>query len=418
MKLILFSAGATVNVQAYNNDSYYAQCQNGLNKSDKSNIITFTVSSLSSCNNGNSFDVTTAVYSSGSVSFSFNASNLSNTNWTILNGSTVIKTGNVTPSSNTPTVSSGTLLAGNYIFKLDGISCSGTAQKAFVVSGSSTAPTVVCSPLSPVTGDNIILTASGCVGNYNWFVSNATTPYVTNNGTSSVSSVQGGSYYYATCQGTTNPSNYINIGSLATGGTDATGQSYFTNATKNAPIETELGKYNPDAFPTIAVVNSTDPKLNKTYPNWAIGWKVEGGNFSRSNTNKKTQNVGIPFMYDINNTAYYGYGVRGVDFVLTQDTNNGCPWGQTRDGSNNCVGTATDIDPSLTGSQYNAAFGNLAHTYQNFQSILPFELKAGGNYGIAQDAERNRWLNATLESGVHFDDGQQGGTPTFGQFQV
>lgn len=212
-----FSSGSTVNVQGFNGDSYYARCENGLNKSIASNVVSFTISNLVSCNNGtNPFTVESAVYNNGSISFSFNASNLSNVKYSVLNGSTVITTSTVQPTSNTVTVPTTTLSAGNYIFKLDGISCNGSAQKSFTVSGAGSTPVITSLPASPVAGDNVTMTATGCVGNYNWYASGASQAYATNSGSSTVNGVAGGTYYYATCIGSNVPSNYVNIGSITT----------------------------------------------------------------------------------------------------------------------------------------------------------------------------------------------------------
>jgi hypothetical protein len=374
---ISFSAGSTVNVQAYNTDSYYARCENGLNKSVKSNVVTFSITNLLSCNNGTQpFSVASAVYASGSISFSFNASNLSNTNWTILNGSTVVKTGTIQPSTNTQTVSNGNLSAGNYIFKLDGISCNGTAQKTFTVDGIVSAPVLSSIPLSPVTGDNVTLTASGCSGNYNFYNSGSSTAYATNTGSSTVQSVIGGTYYYATCIGSNVPSNYVNINARTTEGT-GTGQTFFSNVIKAVPVETVNSKYSPHLFPTISIVNSIDPILGKTYPNWAVAWQVEGGNFSANN--RKTPDVGIPFMYDQFQGFYGGYGTRCVDYLSFYYPNT--------------------YDPTCLKSN------GQPFQYTEFTSAIPFEKRASATYG---QANVSIWNAYTLQNA--YDEGINAGS--------
>jgi len=201
------------------------------------------------------------------------------------------------------------------------------------------------------------------------------------------------------CIGTANKTFTIGtIGTNGTGGT-TTQTSTFKNIINQVPYETTLGKYDPDAFPTISVINSLDPKLNRNMPNWIIGWKVEGKNFANSTKNKKTQNIGIPFMYDIK-PDNGGYGVHCVDYINEQDPNTGKMW-------------ANDVDTFCSDPQYNANFNNSAHSYENFASTIPFESKAGGNFGTNYD-DLARWTNATLESGLHYDDGQEGGSAWFG----
>jgi hypothetical protein len=123
-----------------------------------------------------------------------------------------VKTATLQPSASTQTVNTTTLSAGNYFLKLDGISCTGTAQKAFVVSGTITAPTVTSVPTMPIAGDNVTLTATGCVGNYNWYASTSSAIYATTSGSLTVSNITGGTYYYATCVGSSTASNYVTAG--------------------------------------------------------------------------------------------------------------------------------------------------------------------------------------------------------------
>jgi Secretion system C-terminal sorting domain/Putative binding domain, N-terminal len=94
-----------------------------------------------SCNNGSSdFSITSAGYDNNSkcVSYQFNASNLSNANWSISGTS---HSGSLPQpiTQNYGTVNCGvTLPDGNYNFVLTGVSCSGTASKPFTVLGGGT----------------------------------------------------------------------------------------------------------------------------------------------------------------------------------------------------------------------------------------------------------------------------------------
>lgn len=175
------------------------------------------------------------------------------------------------------------------------------------------------------------------------------------------------------------------------------GQSFFVNYLKNAPVETALGKYDPDAFPTISVVNTLDPVLNKPFPNWSVSWKVEGSNFANATRNKKTPNLGIPFMFDIK-PFYGGYGVQCVDYVNEQNPANGQAW---------------NADTSCADTQYNANFGNLDHTIANFASAIPFEQRAGGGLGAGLD-KITEWAGIS-NLDYFYDYGGQVGSVWFGQ---
>jgi hypothetical protein len=151
----------------------------------------------------------------------------------------------------------------------------------------------------------------------------------------------------------------------------STPTALFVNYTKSVPIENTNGKYNPDAFPTISVVNNADPVIgNKLFPNWSISWKVEGTNFSRSITNNKTPKVGIAFMFDMLPVPYGGYGQRCVDYIYPQNPNNGQVW---------------QSDEACIGSQFNQYYANLGHTNANFSSALPFQERAGDGGGAGLD---------------------------------
>ena len=153
-------------------------------------------------------------------------------------------------------------------------------------------------------------------------------------------------------------------------GGGGTTTSTFANNTKLVPIETISGKYNPDAFPTISVINTTDPVVNKLFPNWSISWKVEGNNFKNSTRNNKTPKLGIPFMFDMLPVPYGGYGERCVDFIYPQNPSNGEVW---------------QSDEACIGSQFNQYYNNLAHTNANFSSALPFQERAGDGGGAGLD---------------------------------
>jgi hypothetical protein len=386
-----FASGNSVNVSAYNTDSYYALCQNGLNSSIKSNVIAFDITgTLVSCKNGNSFDIVSTVYGSSQVTFIFNASNLITGNYSVLSGSTSVKTGTFMPITQTVTVSTGLLNAGNYIFKIDGVSCSGTAQKSFAVTGGtgSVTPTVTSNISAPINGNTIILTATGCVGNYNWYKNAEVNPFASTAGTTTITNATGGSYYFATCLGSSSPSNYIQVSIVAGNGILATD---FTNNTNLVAFETALGKYNPGSFPTISVVNSTDAIINKTFPNWSISWKVDGANFTNATKNKKTPNLGIPFMFDMAPAPYGGYGQRCIDYIYPQDPNTGSNW---------------DSDNACADSQFNLYYNNLAHTNANFSSALPFEQRAGDGGGAGLD-RITEW-NGISDLSYFYDQGTIG----------
>jgi hypothetical protein len=154
------------------------------------------------------------------------------------------------------------------------------------------------------------------------------------------------------------------------------GVNEFTNVLKNVSGSSQVGVYFPQAFPTIVPTYSIDTSLNKSYPNWAVAWQVEGGNFQAGN--RTVQNVGISFNYDMLN-GYNSYGVRCLDYVFETDPNTGNPW-------------VNDIDTNCTGSQYDVRYGGLAHTWQNFRTRIPFENKAFSGYGVTQsDSIADRW---------------------------
>lgn len=332
-----------------------------------------------SCTNGATFDVISITKTTGNFyNVLFNAANLSSVNINIAsatNASVRNYTTNVT--ANPLSVDVGSQADGGYTLTLTGQSCVGVASKNFTI-GSPTvspAPTIASSPTVPVAGSAVTFTATGCSGTVNWFVvrGSNTTGTLGTNSILSVSSPVASDSYYATCTiGTviSAASNYIDVVSpvVEGGGNPVTA---FVNYTKLAAFESALGKYNPDAFPTISVVNTADPILsNKLFPNWSISWKVEGLNFSSATRNNKTPKVGIPFMFDMLPVPYGGYGTRCVDYVYVQNPNTGQVW---------------DSDENCSGSQFNQYFNNSAHTIANFSSALSFQERAGDGGGAGLD---------------------------------
>ena len=113
------------------------------------------------CANGSSpFSITTASYNTSTkcVNYQFNANNLSNANWSIKQGTTIVHNGSLPQpiTMNSGTVNCGvTLPDGTYDFVLNGVSCSGTASKSFTVSGGGTGGgTSICSNISTTNCGN------------------------------------------------------------------------------------------------------------------------------------------------------------------------------------------------------------------------------------------------------------------------
>lgn len=158
-----------------------------------------------------------------------------------------------------------------------------------------------------------------------------------------------------------------------------TGQTLFVNNTKLVPVETTNGKYSPHLFPTIATPLSVDPVLGKLYPNWAVAWQAEGGNFSRNN--RTTVDVGVSFMYDRRPFSNAGYGERCLDYFWESNFDTGQEW-------------ANGIDPVCN------------KTINTFTSRIPFHERALSLYGVASDGDRTQWINNST-SWV-FDKGVEG----------
>lgn len=172
------------------------------------------------------------------------------------------------------------------------------------------------------------------------------------------------------------------LGTVAGDGSGGTGTTDFVNVVKSVPVELTNGKYSPQLFKLStnnAIPRSIDPVLGKPYPNWAVAWQAEGGNFSRNNTT--TVDVGMAFMYDRNPVSYAGYGERCLDFIYETNPDTGQPW-------------ASDIDPSCN------------KTWQTFTSRIPFHERASSLYGVASDGDRTAWI--TNSTSWVFDKGVEG----------
>lgn len=115
------------------------------------NVKTIVVSQSAvgavSCDVSNTspFAVSSAIYDATdhTLTFQFNASNLTAGTWSILNGSTVVGAGSIpVPTSSTIVLPNIPVLTdGSYTFQLVGGSCTGTASKTFTVSGVGTGGT-------------------------------------------------------------------------------------------------------------------------------------------------------------------------------------------------------------------------------------------------------------------------------------
>ncbi|PWK27191.1 hypothetical protein LV89_02006 [Arcicella aurantiaca] len=157
------------------------------------------------------------------------------------------------------------------------------------------------------------------------------------------------------------------------GGTPPTNVAAFQNKIKLVPIEQTNGKYSPHLFDKISTVVSTDAAIGKAFPNWAVAWQVEGGNFK--NNNRKPQDVGISFNYDHNPLFYNGIGDRCVDYIYETNPNTGGPW-------------VDDIDTYC---------GTANKKWTTFISAIPFYERAFSGYGAAGDGKRNEWINNSAE---------------------
>lgn len=147
----------------------------------------------------------------------------------------------------------------------------------------------------------------------------------------------------------------------------------FQNKTKLVPIELTNGKYSPQLFPKISTVISNDPVIAKAFPNWAVAWQVEGGNFKANNL--KPQDLGISFNYDHNPGFYNGIGERCVDYIYETNPNTGQPW-------------VDDIDTYC---------GTANKKWTTFISAIPFYERAFSGYGAAGEGPKNQWINNSAE---------------------
>ncbi|WP_158279569.1 Ig-like domain-containing protein [Arcicella aurantiaca] len=97
--------------------------------------------SLPSCDNGSSpFSIYSVDFSNGTLTFIFNASNLSQGKWKIFKDTTVIANGVFSPTSNTINLSVGSLASNTYNFVIEGVSCTGSASKSFTVNNTTPPP--------------------------------------------------------------------------------------------------------------------------------------------------------------------------------------------------------------------------------------------------------------------------------------
>lgn len=147
----------------------------------------------------------------------------------------------------------------------------------------------------------------------------------------------------------------------------------FQNKIKLVPTELTNGKYSPHLFDRISTVISTDAVIGKGFPNWAVAWQVEGGNFK--NNNRKPQDLGISFNYDHNALFYNGIGERCVDYIYETNPNTGQAW-------------ENDIDTYC---------GTANKKWTTFISSIPFYERAFSGYGAAGDGKRNEWINNSSE---------------------
>jgi len=91
-------------------------------------------------------------------------------------------------------------------------------------------------------------------------------------------------------------------------------------------------------------------------------------------------------MYDVVPAFYSGIGTHGTDFIFETNPNNGCFWGQNRDGNGNCVGTVDNMDRTNPNNPINI---------NQFDSAIPFNRRAYATFGLAGDSNRIRWQNMT-----------------------
>ena len=321
---------------------------------------------------GNLFFLLSATQQTGVAKgeYIFNAINAIKHRWTLYSGTTFVASDTITATSsrivfNIPS----SVNSGNYILKVDVQNCTATDSRAFSYAkpdgGIISAPTIASNPNPATVRSSIALTSANCSFTVDWYKNGV---FQSSGQSFAINSAVLNDIYSAKCKSGANSSAFSNevvIVDVATQG--SSGQSSFVNVTKNVPIETQIGKYSPHLFPTINVINSIDPILGKNYPNWAISWQVEGGNFL--DNNRKTPDVGIAFMYDqIRGNSYRGYGVQCVDYLSFYNPNTSDP---------------TCLKSNGQPFQYN-----------EFASAIPFEKKAWATYGQTVPSV---WDNASLQ---------------------
>ena len=280
-----------------------------------------------SCQNGATFSIASATYSAGSLTFQFNAANLSNATWTVRQGTTVISTGILSPiTSSTNTVTTSSLSSGTYTLQLEGNSCTGVAIRQFTVGTVTTAPTLASTPTGPTTGDNISLTATGCTGNYNFFKNLEVNPFVVTVGTTQISNVQSPDYYYVQCAAGSLNSNYIQVSGVGStgGGTTILSGFIFPNMFQSITPETANDTFGAEKFLNLTyptgLIKGTFPKtfnndLGFHLPNWI---NVLHTDMSLVYKNKG-YNVIDDFGY-LGSTDIRLHGTQGIDWELF-------PWG-------------------------------------------------------------------------------------------
>ena len=113
-----------------------------------------------SCDNGGApFKIISTAFNKGFLTFEVDANNFSSAKWIVLQGSTVISSSNLSVNSNIMTVNAGNISAGNYTFRLDGVSCDGSTSKNFNASAPYLSQSLV--NVTPCNSDNILFILAG-----------------------------------------------------------------------------------------------------------------------------------------------------------------------------------------------------------------------------------------------------------------
>lgn len=320
-----FASGSSVTVQAANADSYYSRCETATVKSAISNKVTFTLSTPQSyCGLTDKLKLGTKIV--GTTSYDMYARIFDGKLW-------------LTQSLNT-TPESFLVRAVNFISITFTKTWSGTDYSCFEGQTSGFGGVVEPTGFTTPTGYTLTQTADGA--------------------------------------------KIYTLGSSggAGGGGDEPTEpiaTVFQNKTKLVPIELTNGKYSPQSFPKISTVISTDAVIGKAFPNWAVAWQVEGGNFKAANL--KPQDLGISFNYDHNPQFYNGIGERCIDYIYETNPNTGQPW-------------VDDIDESCSPKKWTT-----------FISSIPFYERGFSGFGAAGEGDRNRWIANSKEWA--FDQGAE-----------